>query len=370
MHAELKLRYIHHWIDHAGRRRYRFRRNGHQGVELPVDGDPNSPEFLAVYFAALKNEKTNAALAAVAAKAGSGTVATAVEEFLASTTFKDVAASTQALRRPILKRLLKPGIGELPLTMMDAKYIERWLEGAPTRGAKKTRLLALKPFFAWAHETVHLIEANPVAGIKVKVAEGRGHHTWTDAEIEQYRRRHPPNTRARLALELLLAVAARRGDAIALGRQHLRDGGWLVFSQMKNRKRKPVTVEMPLPETLKAAIKACPSPSDSLTFLVNEWGKPFSSGAFGAQFRKWCDEAGLPEHCVPHGLRKAACRIMAENDCTAHEIMSISGHTTLKEVERYTKAADRKRLAARAQAKVAAGNNVVPLAVVAGKGAA
>jgi hypothetical protein len=44
--------------------------------------------------------------------------------------------------------------------------------------------------------------------------------------------------------------------------------------------------------------------------------------------------------------------------------MSVSGHSTLKEVERYTKAVDRKRLAARAQVKVAAAGNVVPLAVV------
>jgi hypothetical protein len=53
-----------------------------------------------------------------------------------------------------------------------------------------------------------------------------------------------------------------------------------------------------------------------------------------------------------------------ENDCTPHEIMSVSGHASLKEVERYTKAADRKRLAARAQAKIAAAGNMVPLAVV------
>ena len=67
---------------------------------------------------------------------------------------------------------------------------------------------------------------------------------------------------------------------------------------------------------------------------------------------------------MPHGLRKAGCRIMAESDCNAHEIMAVSGHSSLKEVERYTRAADRKRLAARAQAKVAATNNVVPLAAV------
>jgi hypothetical protein len=74
--------------------------------------------------------------------------------------------------------------------------------------------------------------------------------------------------------------------------------------------------------------------------------------------------AGLPDTCVPHGLRKAGGRIMAENDCTSQEIMAVGGWTMLREVERYTKAADRKRLAARAQAKVAAANNVVPLAVV------
>ena len=41
------------------------------------------------------------------------------------------------------------------------------------------------------------------------------------------------------------------------------------------------------------------------------------------------------------------------------------GHSSLKEAERYTRAFDRKKLAARAQAKVAAANNVVPLAVAA-----
>lgn len=55
---------------------------------------------------------------------------------------------------------------------------------------------------------------------------------------------------------------------------------------------------------------------------------------------------------------------MAESDCTPHEISAITGHTTLREVERYTAAADRKRLAARAQAKVAAANNVTPLTAV------
>jgi len=46
--------------------------------------------------------------------------------------------------------------------------------------------------------------------------------------------------------------------------------------------------------------------------------------------------------------------------------MSISGHRTSKEVDRYTEGYDRKHAAVRAQAKVAAAkDNVVPLTVAA-----
>jgi integrase len=69
-------------------------------------------------------------------------------------------------------------------------------------------------------------------------------------------------------------------------------------------------------------------------------------------FRSWCDAAGLPQHCVFHGLRKSACTRLADAGCTAHEIAAISGHKTLKEVERYTKGADQARLARAAMERI------------------
>jgi hypothetical protein len=44
-------------------------------------------------------------------------------------------------------------------------------------------------------------------------------------------------------------------------------------------------------------------------------------------------------------LRKASCRRLAEARCSANEIASISGHASLREVERYTRAADQERMA-------------------------
>jgi integrase len=62
--------------------------------------------------------------------------------------------------------------------------------------------------------------------------------------------------------------------------------------------------------------------------------------------------AGLPPKCLPHGLRKAQMRRLAEVGARAKEIASVSGHKTLREVERYTAAADQKHLSRGAIAKL------------------
>ena len=46
---------------------------------------------------------------------------------------------------------------------------------------------------------------------------------------------------------------------------------------------------------------------------------------------------------------------LAERGCSDHEIMAWGGWTSIKEVQRYTKAADRKRLAQHAAKKLRAG---------------
>jgi hypothetical protein len=68
--------------------------------------------------------------------------------------------------------------------------------------------------------------------------------------------------------------------------------------------------------------------------------------------------AGLPKRCVTHGLRKAAARCLAESGCSANEIAAITGHATLVEVSRYTKAAEQKRLARAAIERLTARESV------------
>jgi integrase len=113
-------------------------------------------------------------------------------------------------------------------------------------------------------------------------------------------------------------------------------------------------IEIPIHSTLQAVLDA--SPLGNMTFLMTEWGRPFTAAGFGNWFMDQCDAAGL-DGCSAHGLRKATCRRLAEAGCTAHEIMSISGHKTLKEVTRYTSAVDRRELAKSAMAKTGSGTS-------------
>ena len=71
-------------------------------------------------------------------------------------------------------------------------------------------------------------------------------------------------------------------------------------------------------------------PATQMTFVQTLRGKPFQPTAFTQWFGEACDEAGLPSACTFHGLRKAACRRLAEAGCTVHEIAAISGHATLE----------------------------------------
>jgi len=111
----------------------------------------------------------------------------------------------------------------------------------------------------------------------------------------------------RLALALLLYLGVRRGDAVRIGRQHVKDG-WLRFVPRKTRYRRERMSEKPILPVLADIIAR--SPTGDLTFLVTSFGKPFTAAGFGNWFRELCDEAGCPDISA-HGGRKATARRLA-----------------------------------------------------------
>jgi integrase len=327
----LRLRYVQAWVDADGRAHQYFRRPGFKRVRLP--GLPGSGEFMAAYEAACESRPKPIGVS----RSRAGTVAAAVAAYLDSAQhFGLIAPATQKKRRAILQHF-RDEYGDKPIALMPAKFIAAMLATKKPHTArnwfKAIRGLCL---FCVASD---LIEADPTAGMKhPKVKKSDGHHTWDEAEIAQFEAVHAIGTKARLALALGLYTAQRRGDVVHMGRQHIRDG----VLHVKQRKT-GMELAIPLHSALRAIIEA--TPGEHLTFLVNRIGKPYGDNDFSEQFRQWCNVAGLPQACVFHGLRKAACRRLAEAGCSTSEIAAISGHATLQEVARYTAAADRARLA-------------------------
>jgi integrase len=99
-----------------------------------------------------------------------------------------------------------------------------------------------------------------------------GSHSWSEEEIAQFEARRPIGSKARLALALLLYTGQRRSDVVTMGRQHVR-GGAIHVRQVKT----DVSMVIPLHSTLRAIIDA--TPSEHLTFLTTEFGRPFTSTA-------------------------------------------------------------------------------------------
>jgi len=121
------------------------------------------------------------------------------------------------------------------------------------------------------------------------------------------------------------------------------------------------TVDIPVLPELTAAIEAMPK-AKHLAFLVTERGQPFTPAGFGNWFRDQCDAAGITDLSA-HGLRKAGATRLAEHGATDHEIMAWGGWKTLREVQRYTAAANRKRMALRAADRLKGGTELSNLAI-------
>ena len=136
-----------------------------------------------------------------------------------------------------------------------------------------------------------------------------------------------------------------------MGRQHVREGRADESARTRPGSFSIFRCNPKLHEIIDA------TPGEHLTFLVTRSRQAIRRIGFPrSSSEMWCNQAGLPRGCVVHGLRKAACRRLAEAGCSANEIASISGHATLKEVERYTRAADPARMARNAMARGMAEN--------------
>jgi integrase len=290
------------------------------------------------------------------ARSKPGSVAAAVAAFLVSPQFLQRAKGTQGAWRPILNKL-RDVCGEQAMPLPPALILG--VLGKKPPHAARSWFKVIRALCAFCVEA-GMIKADPTAGMKrPKVPKSDGHHSWIEDELAAYREHHPVGSKARLALELGILTLQRRSDVVEMGRQHIASGQvikvrglvvdkWLrAMSQQKTKTK----YDIPMFPELTRVLAATPS-SGHLNFLISKSGRPYSPNDFSEQFRAWCDEAGLPQRCTFHGLRKAGCIYFAERGCGAPEIAAWSGDLSLREVQKYIDQVNKKKLAANALRRV------------------
>src|SRR5262245_34161680 len=320
-------KFVHGFIDRHGKPRFYFRRPGFKRIALP--GLPWSPDFMAAYEAAMAGAPR---LDLGAARSKAGTVAAAVAGYFGSAAFATGAETTRRTRRQILEKF-RAEHGDKGIATLGKAHVERMVSAkAATPGAALNFLGALRALMR--HAVISGLRADdPTVGVRGPKYRSGGFYTWTEGDIAAFEAKHPIGSRARLALALLLYTAQRRADVIQMGRQHVRDG--LIHVRQS---KTGATLAIPVHPELRAVLDG--TPGDHLTFLTTARGNPFYPDSLTHWFKRKCGEARLPGRASVHRLRKAACRRLADLGCSASVIASISGHSTLREVSRYTAAAD------------------------------
>lgn len=328
----LRLAYVQAFKDRHGRMRFYYRRGG---TRFPLPGRPGEVEFMTAYADAAAQFATPKQSGS---RAAPGTIDAVAEAYLSSSEYKSLTDMTRRTYRSTIDRF-RDLHGTSRLSQIQRKHVKaiisKWYDAHGAASANKL-LKMIRLLIRYSVE-LGLRTDDPTLGIKQIRPDGDGFADWSEADIKKFEDHWPSGSKQRLALYLALYTGQRRSDVVRMGRQHV-SGDTIAVRQQKTGAR----LLIPIHPTLKAELDKLSG--DHLTFIVTEYGAAFSVSGLGNWFGDAARKAGLADRTM-HGLRKSAARRLAEAGATSKQIAAVTGHASLREVERYTAAAAQVQLA-------------------------
>lgn len=311
-----------------------------KGPRVRIREAYGTPEFDVAYQAAVTGSPRPAS-----AKAARGSLAWLVEQYREVGVWRSLSPATRRQRENIFKGVLATA-GQDPASQITARAIRAGLERRSSTPAQARNFLdAMRGLFEWAAGAEH-VRMDPTAGVKAPTRpKTQGFPVWTEDDVAAYEARWPVGTKERVWLDVLLYTGLRRGDAVRLGRQHVRDG---VATLRTEKSQEQVTVTIPILPVLAATLDA--GPTGELAFICGSAGGPFVKESFGNAFSEAARAAGVRKSA--HGVRKIGATRAAENGATVAELEAIFGWQGGGMAALYTRAADRARLAKSAMGKL------------------
>lgn len=328
--------YLHRSRTRHGRFVWYVRKPGARRIRIRAEY--GTPEFQTQYEAAIAGQ----AASPKRSKFQSGTLEWLWERYRETGAWTALKNTTRRQRENIMAHVLAKSGSEPYAAIKPSDILAGRDARAKTPSQAKGFLVCMRAMYRWAVVAGHVTQ-DPTVGIKnlpkIKTA---GFPVWTEDDVDRYQKRWPMGTKERVWLDVLLYTGLRRGDAVTLGRQHVRNG---VATLRTEKSQGTMTVTLPILPILATTLAA--GPCADLAFICGANGKPLNKVSFGNAFREACNKAGVFGKSA-HGLRKAGATRAADNGATVTELEAIFGWSGGGMAALYTRAADRKRAALRA----------------------
>lgn len=318
------------------------------GPRVRLKADFGTEDFLREYHAALSGG--SARPSPMGGKTRAGTLAWLIERYRETSAWLELSPATRRNRENHFKQVIASA-GNQPFREVTQAAIESAKERRSRTPAQARNFLdAMRGLFKWAKTAQH-VPVDPTARVaNPKRKKGEGFPVWTEADVEAYYERWPIGTKERVWLDVLLFTGLRRGDAVVIGRQHVRNG---VATLRTEKSQRQIIVTLPILPVLQGTLDA--GPIGELAFICGKSGKPLTKESFGNAFKEACIAAGIPNKSA-HGCRKIGATRAAENGATVAQLNAIFGWRGTAMASLYTEAADRKRLALEAMPKMQTAN--------------
>lgn len=331
--------YVKIYRDRHGKERIYYRRPGYPTVALP--GPYGSPEFVSAWQTAFTGQKVPKK-----ANAETKSLSDLIDIYRLSSDYLALQEGSQ-ISYSIDLEVIRRKYGEALIPELTRRNVRDIISDAALKSSSHAQrvymylsiLIPLALDLEW-------LDSDPMSSIRRPKHKVKSHHTWTEEEINQFQRFWIRGTRERTAFDLLLYTTQRSSDVRQLRWSQFTEEG-LELTQDKTETSLFIPILPELAETLEQVTR------EGDLLFPNGKGSHLGKQGFLMMLSKAFGQAGLPKRCVPHGLRHAGAKRMAEAECTEEQMMAITGHTSAASLGIYLKAVSQKKSAKGAAAKLA-----------------
>jgi site-specific recombinase XerC len=227
---------------------------------------------------------------------------------------------------------------EEPITIVQRRHVERWLETLDVSPrTKRIYLSCVRTFLAWCVTHDYLVR-NPAEGVSGPHPSSPTPHALRADDITAVLA-ILESDRDRLIVLLMAQEAMKAGEIAGIQREDVDLPNWLITVRGKGSKHRTLTISEETRDVLCRYLIAHPGPAGSLLRSQNHPGRGISADYVAKVVAQRMREAGVKYAAFDgrssHALRQSAASHMLEHGADIRDVGEYLGHASLQTTEVY-----------------------------------